>query len=416
MGRATFTPQTLTEGAHIKHYRTGEIRITWGLEQWRVIAAAVWPHIQKHGREGLAAAIIKAQKALPKDVRRSVNSIFTSCLANSSMGRDPLEVVTFLMEHPQSVPSAEGAPPLVRLPVKRTNGHEPGAKAQPNAANDPPAHAKPAAPLPPALPPSLAPVDPLQAALALPLGVFAPALRGFVVSVMQEALRGALEPYRGAIAQTVREVVIEVIGAPAPAAAPAAVAPVAVEQPAPQPLSSTPPALVAPAAAEVVEAAAGEPEPPKPEPQPAPAAALNAHAKPEPEEVPHDLAAQMELAAQALGLPAPKRLHVCLVGVHPKTVADLERGFGRVFEFISKRQDEFYAAGDLPAAADVVLMCRKTLTHELQQATRRYNIPAVHVVNSVEAILAALYNIFPESRPLERAPTRRQLAEGRAAH
>ena len=85
----------------------------------------------------------------------------------------------------------------------------------------------------------------------------------------------------------------------------------------------------------------------------------------------------MARAARALGLDvtSARRPSVVVVGLHPRVAEECDRFYSSGYRFTFLRPDRFNAAADLPASTDAVLLCRKTLSAELVQALRRYNMP-----------------------------------------
>ena len=377
------------EEAKVKQAReAGKLSITWGWNEWRILAPLVAEHIVAFGRDRLGNALYQAQHVLPVMLRRTRDSLQVSCSNKAVGGLDVLGLLEHLLrtDHPELL-----SPPAAVAPAAAT-----------------PARTAASAPTPPATPAGAAPTG-LEAFLALPVGAFLPALR----TLLADAMREALLPQQEQFMDAVRAAVIEVVGAPtlatpAPSSG-AALSPVIESKPATP--SHSEPETGAPPPQEARQDGEGEPELPdapgdllelpviQATETPARNGHTNGHAngftRAVTDDGARDMQSQLSAAASALGIPVAKRPSILLVGLHPKKQQEVERALGLAFRFIFLRPDAFKSSNDIPASTDALLLCRKTLNGELAAAVRRYAIPVEHVANdcgSVHEVLRALFN------------------------
>lgn len=424
--------------ADIQISGTNPPRITWGWKQWKLVAPLVHQHAAQLGRGGLATALFKAQaQVLPLREQRTLPAMKNACMPDNRL--NVLEVI----EHIGGPFKADKVKFLPKRGVQHLHIAEPEAAAPeaPEPIAAPTAHAAPA----PASIPASTYDERLQGLLTMPVGAFLPAITAFLKPIIAQAVRDMLKPQHDAftaqhasIAAIVRQAVEDAIGAPTPQGGGKT-----PEQPAqfPHPMETPTQAQHAhgvqpgeermsprgarlrctEAQAEVIHyrnlgsgllghlpaqtwlsyerpGAQDAAEQPQDAQQEAPApipAALHAEEPVKPGQVaPHDITDQLEVAAKALGIDTVKRPSVIVVGLHPRTMDELQHAHGRAYRFQYIKQDHFNAAADLPASTDALILCRKKLSSELLGTVRRYAIPCKSIANSLPAAEWALKEIF----------------------
>lgn len=365
--------------------------IRWGWPQWRKLAPLIAGHVLTYGREGLAAVLDRAQrKVLTASERKAYHCLQQMCTPTNYDRVDIRAIVQHLidtgqMQRPANAPQSS----VVALPVRKPRAAR-EARVVTAAANDTPSTIAPALPALPAE---------LSALMALPLSAVVPALRTFAVSVMRDVLNehraevaALIAQHRAEVSQTVRSVVVDVIGGPS--------------EPTPPPTSE---ARREPQAADPPPVAAVKPDPdPAPASDPSPAAAAAA-APAEPAPAPthtdtppaakpsrRDFREQLAQVAETAGIPLAQRHSVVVVGIHHKVQDELEHRYGRFFRFTFRRPDAFRDPSHLPPSTDALVLARKVLPHDLAALVRRYAIPTRNVENNAAAVMAALSGIFPE--------------------